>query len=211
MANTASKDQVQADIAPVDFKGGLEIIRNRIKAKKDSVSKVNGEISGLWDQIEKKGINKDGAKLFLRLDGLEDVERRDVLRTLRKLGEEAGWNLSADMIDQVEGGGDVLEMPSRGKAKASEGGEDADPLNDAPTDDTAVDPEAKIEPATFKAAIVGRIVDESDLEQADAYVIANRIFDDMTSQQKKGLCHRLAVELADKEMEDWPGEDETKQ
>lgn len=191
MANQASKEAIAASIAPTDWKGGLDILRNRVKAKKDHVASTNGEISALYDQIEKKGINKKGARIFLSLDGLEDSERKDVLRTVQKLAEEAGWNNTGDMVDQAEGN-NVVEMPGGAGAKAG-----------APADE-AVDPDAKIEPATFKAAIVARIAEESDMAEADAYVIANRIYDDLTTSEKKKLSHKLAVEKADDEMQDWP-------
>lgn len=202
MAGAASKDRVRADIEPTDFKGGLEIIRNRIVAKKGKVGEINGEISGLWDQVEKKGIHKKGARIFLTLDGLEESERRDALRTINKLAEAAGWNTSGDLVDEAEGGGaDILEMPSLGRGAPGEGDEV----------ENKVDVDAKLEPAGFKSAIVDIISDASDLSEADAYVIANRIYDDLTTKEKSKLTRRLAGEKAEAEMADWPEDDETKQ
>lgn len=192
MAKAATSEKVKADIAPVDFKKGLDLIRNRIAAKKNAISSANGEIAGVYKLLEDLGINKQGARIFQTLDKLEDIDRRDVMRTLNKLGEQAGWNTSADIVDLAEGKGATgVEMPA--------------PSDDDATEAT-IDLEAKLEPAAFKAAIVDTISSQSDLAEADAYVLANRIFDDLTTKEKKSLNLKLAGEKAEAEMADWEDE-----
>jgi len=202
MANAASKERVAADIEGPDYKGTLDLLRNRIKAKKDKVSGINGEISGICDQIEREGVNRAGARVFLQLDGKEEAERRDILRTIQKLAEVAGWDKSGDLMDDAEGNGNVVEMPLGGKA----GG-----VSDDGDGEESTDPDAKIDPAKFKAVIVDHITDNAELAEADAYVVANRIYDSLTTAEKEGLTRRLAVAKADEEMEDWPEVEETKQ
>lgn len=207
MANAASKDRVAADLEGPDYKGTLDLLRNRIKAKKDKVSGINGEISGIYDQIEKKGVNKAGARMFLQLDGKEEAERRDILRTIQKLAEVAGWDGSGDLVDDAEGKGatNVVTMPKKGGgAAAPAAGDDGD-------EDGDVDADARVDPATFKSTVVNHLAENSDLAEADAYVIANRIYDDLTTAEKEALSRRLAVTKADEEMADWPEEEETKQ
>src|SRR5690606_24468949 len=115
-----------------------------IKAKKDHVSSTNGEISALWDQVEKLGINKRGARIFLTLDGMEDYERKDVLRTIQKMAAEAGWDESGDMVDKAEGN-NVVKMPApadpKGKGKGKAKDEPAPPpADDSDLADLEIDP-----------------------------------------------------------------------
>ena len=207
MAKAASRDGVTADLKPVDFKKGLDIIRNRIKAKKDHVSSTNGEISALWDQFEKLGINKKGGRIFLSLDGLEVSERNDVLRTLNKLAEAAGWDTAGDMVDKAEGKSNVVEMPKPGKGKEKAG--DTPPADDSDLvgEDEDIDPNAPIDPAKFKAVMVDYLIDETvGIDEAGGYVIANRLFEDRN--EKKSLTRTYAIELMQAEIDTWPVEGE---
>ena len=203
MAQAASKSALAAENKETDWKTALRVLVDTIKAKKDRVSSINGEISGKYDVLEKDGVNKRGAKMFLALDGMEESERRDVLRTIEKLGEVAGWDKSADLVDQAEDGGDdksnILEMPKKAKGKKGEEPE-------GETDGTK-----KIDPAAFKGAVVDRLVEESDIKEADAYVLANQIYDDLTDADKSQLNHTLAVKKADDLMETWEEDEPTKQ
>jgi hypothetical protein len=204
MAKAASRDGVAADLKPVEYKKGVDIIRNRIKAKKDHVSSTNGEISALWDQVEKLGINKKGAKIFLSLDGMEDHERKDVLRTVNQMAKEAGWDEGGDMVDKLEGT-NVVTMPTPGgkKGKAKDEEKPAPPADDSDLAGDDADPNAPIEPATFKSAIVDFLQEESEgLDNAEAYVIANRLYDERDTT--KPLTHNLAIELAQAEIDTWP-------
>lgn len=203
MANAASKEALAAEGKETDWKGAHRVLVDTVKAKKDKVSSINGEISAKYDILEKDGVNKRGAKMFLTLDGLEGDERRDTLRTLEKLGAAAGWDNGADLVDQAEKGdaeadkSNVLEMPKKAKPKKGE---------EAPSDG-----DAKIDPAAFKAAYVDRVCEESDMKEADAYVLANKVFDSLTTAEKGQLSHTLAVKKADEEMETWEEDEPTKQ
>lgn len=187
MAKPASKDQIAADIEGPNYNKALDLLRNRVVAKKSKVAEVNGEISGIYDQIDKMGVNKVGARMFLALDGKEDAERKDILRTIMKLSELAGWNKGGDLMDQAEGT-NIVEMP-----RPAGSGDDGDG--------------EELDPAGFKAVVVERIAEESDLAEADAYVIANTIYDSLTTAEKSSLTRTLAMAKADEEMEDWEADE----
>lgn len=194
MVQAASKQALAAEGKETNWKAALRIIVDTIKAKKDKVSSINGEISAKYDILEKDGVNKKGARMFMSLDAMEESERRDVLRTVEKLGEQAGWDKGADLVDQAEDGkedkSNVLEMPKKGSAKKTES-----------------DGDKKIDPAAFKAAIVDRIAEESDMKEADAYVLANQIYEELGDKEKGELSHTLAVKKADEQMESWEEEE----
>lgn len=208
MANAASKEALANEGKEPNWKGALRILVDTVKAKKDKISSINGEISAKYDVLEKDGVNKKGARIFMSLDSLEDSERRDVLRTVEKLGEVAGWTKGADLVDQAEGkegASKVLEMPKpKGKGKADKGAA-AETVEEEPTADSPCDP------ATFKATMVERFCEESDLKEADAYVLANRVFDNLSDEKKGALTRKLAHAEAETEMDNWPEEEPTKQ
>ena len=188
MGRKANAEAIAAEIKGPDYAGACSILRDRVKAKKDQVSGINGEVSGLYDQIEKKGVNKIGARMFLTLDGKEDHERKDILRTIIKLGEAAGWNDQGDMMDKAEGT-NVVRMPS-GKPEASASDDDGE------ADD-------RLDPASFKSAVVEHLTDKSDLTDAEAYPLADGIYKDLTTEEKGAMTRTLAVAKADELMEDW--------
>jgi len=191
MARKANAEAITAEIKGPDYAGACSIMRDRVKAKKDQVSSVNGEISGLMDQVEKKGVNKIGARMFLALDGKEDHERKDILRTIIKLGEVAGWSDQGDMMDQAEGN-NVVRMPSGGKSEtAKSDGDDSQSEGD------------RLDPATFKSVVVERITAESDMNDAEAYPLADGIYKDLTTEEKGAMTRTLAVAKADELMADW--------
>ena len=208
MANAASKEALANEGKEPDWKGALRILIDTVKAKKDRVSSINGEISAKYDVLEKEGVNKKGARMFLSLDALEASERKDVLRTIEKLGDAAGWSKGTDLVDQAEGkepSNNVLEMPKpKGKDKAGKGAS-AETAEEEPTADSPCDP------ATFKATMVERFCEESDLKEADAYVLANRVFDALDDKKKGALTRKLAHAEAEAEMDNWPEEEPTKQ
>ena len=194
MVQAASKEALANEGKETDWKGALRVINDTIKAKKDKVSSINGEISAKYDILEKDGVNKKGARMFMSLDALEESERRDVLRTLEKLGAVAGWDKSSDLVDQAEtkGDGNVVEMP-KPKGKGDVG--------DPPAE---MDGNTKIDPASWKSAFVDHVMEESNMERQDAYVLANTVFDSMTSEERADLTHTTAVKKADSEMATWP-------
>ena len=146
--------------------------------------------------MEKKGVNKQGCRIFLRLDDMEAAERNDVLRTIAKLSELAGWDKSGDMLDQSTN--NVVEMPK------PKGGADAAGVSDSDTGGEDVDVDAKCDPAAWKAAYVEHMVNGSELEEADAYVLANKAYESLTTKQKGNLTRRGATNAAETEMADWP-------
>jgi hypothetical protein len=209
MAKAASREGVANDLKPVDYKKGLNLIQNRIKAKKDHVSSTNGEISGLWDEVEKLGINKKGARIFMSLDGLELSERNDILRTLDNLSVAAGWGPEADMVDAAEGKAGV-EMPKPAPAAKPTPPPRGKPKLAAVPSGGTPDPEEAIEPATAKADIVALLREtDEELDDAEAYVIANKVFDERDTT--RALTRKYAAELAQAEIDSWPEETETKQ
>jgi hypothetical protein len=102
MGNKATTDNVAADMSPPNFRAAVKTLRT-IKSKKDKVSSINGEISGIYDRVEGYKVNKKGARIFLMLDGLEEAERIDILRTVNGLADVAEWDKEAsDLVDQAE-------------------------------------------------------------------------------------------------------------
>lgn len=199
MARKANAEAIAQEAEGPDYVGACVILRDRIKAKKDKVAGINGEVSGLYDQIEKKGVNKIGARMFLTLDGKEDDERKDILRTITKLAEAAGWNDGGDMVDKAEGT-NVVRMPGAKSDKA-----------DSPGDGEGEAQGEKLDPAGFKSVVVERLTERSDLTDAEAYPVAGTVFDGLTTEEKSNMTRELAIAKADAEMEDWesdtPGSD----
>jgi hypothetical protein len=90
MANKASAEAVQAT--------------RGIKAKKDNVSSLNGEIADIYAKVDGHKVNVKAGKIFYALDRMEEDERNDVLRSLNGLCDAAGWDeVDEDLVDQAEG------------------------------------------------------------------------------------------------------------
>lgn len=103
MAKKATADAVAADMRPPDFRAAVQRIRT-IGAKKDKIASVNGEIADIYAKVEGHKVNRKAAKIFAALDGLEQPERDDILRSLSGLADAAGWDEeSQDLVDQAEG------------------------------------------------------------------------------------------------------------
>lgn len=109
MAANASDDRVRADIRPPDFRAAIAKIRTQLVAKKKRVGEINGEISDIWAKIEGHKVNKQAAKTFAKLDGMEPIDRADFIRSLNGLMDASGWpNDATDLVDGAEG--NVVKM-----------------------------------------------------------------------------------------------------
>lgn len=103
MARKASADVIQADMQPPNFRAAVARIRT-IKAKRDKLASVNGEIADIYAKVEGHKVNRKAAKIWYMLDGLEGPERMDVMRSLNGLCDASGWDEEAeDLVDAAEG------------------------------------------------------------------------------------------------------------
>lgn len=121
MADRATADRVSADMKPPNYRGAVQRLRT-IKAKKDRISGINGEIGGIYDAVEGFKVNKKASRIFLTLDGLEHDERQDIWRSLVGLIDSAGW-VGGDLVDAAEGGKGNIVAPdfTRGKGAPKKG------------------------------------------------------------------------------------------
>lgn len=101
MPERATPDKVQADMSPPNYRSAVKLLRT-IEGKKKKIASVNGEIGGVFDRVTGFKCNKKGARIFLMLDGLEQKERDDILRTLDGLINVAEWGDLDDMVDNAE-------------------------------------------------------------------------------------------------------------
>lgn len=102
MAQKATPENVAADMSPPNYRAAVQRIRT-IKAKKDRVSGINGEIADVWTKVESHKVHKGAGKDFLRLDGMEPEERVRYMRDLNGLIDAAGWDATQqDMVDIAE-------------------------------------------------------------------------------------------------------------
>lgn len=103
MAQRADADRVAADMRPPDFRKALKTMR-QIKAKKEKIAGVNGEIAGIYATVEGHKVNKKAAKIFMALDSLELPEKNDILRSLQGLIDVAEWEKDVtDLADMADG------------------------------------------------------------------------------------------------------------
>lgn len=212
MARKADKDRVRGDLTPPNYEGAIEVIRDRIVAKKGQVGKVNGEISGLWDQIEKMGVNKEGARIFLRLDGLEEPLRNDVLRTIQAMAAAAGWDKKGDMIDQAAG--NVVQMPtpankSKDKpAKPKKGEETVPPVA---AGDADLNPAEVLDRADYIQVMADHIAEQSTLEPPEAHQAAVEVWGDLPNTDRDAPRTREnAIANAQRLIDSWPEEEGAK-
>ena len=154
MGNKATKDSVAADMAPPNYRAAVQRLRT-IKAKKDKIGGVNGEIADIYAKVEGHKVNRKAAKIWVVLDNLEPAERLDVMRSLDGLADAAGWEETAsDLVDAAEG--NVVPMRMTQRKPAGEESED-----DEPSRDTAADiANAFIEKARGHLGSRGKSVDE---------------------------------------------------
>lgn len=136
MAQKATPENVAADMAPPNYRAAVQRIRT-IKAKKDKVAGVNGEIADVWAKVEGHKVNKGAGKDFLRLDGMEHEDRVRYMRDLNGLIDAAGWDETAqDMVDKAENKVVHMRFGKEGEAPEVADGDEAgpdDPNKDALT------------------------------------------------------------------------------
>ncbi len=100
----ANADAVERAVAGPDFEGALALINGRVADAKEAQSQASGRASQAWADIEKLGVNKRGAQMFVRIQNIEDAdEQQDQLRTFFKLCELEGIGLAVDLVDQAQG------------------------------------------------------------------------------------------------------------
>lgn len=104
MAERANADSVAADIRPPQYRPAVKLMRVDIKKKKERISGINGEIGDIWGKIEGMKVPKAAGRIFMALDAMEDVERREILRCINGLIDAAEWNEpEADLADLASG------------------------------------------------------------------------------------------------------------
>lgn len=104
MAARASKDAVQRAVDGPDFEGALGIINSRIADAKTAQGQASKRAATAWGDIEKMGVNKQGAQMFARVQKIEDEdERQDQLRTFYKLCQLEGIGIETDLVDIAQG------------------------------------------------------------------------------------------------------------
>ena len=103
MAQSADRESVnRADSGP-DYAGALQLIRSDIKQDKEETSRIGQRVGGTWKRIEKTmGLNRAGAQMFARIDGMAPESRSDVLRTLIGLAKAARYTDFNDLVDQAQ-------------------------------------------------------------------------------------------------------------
>lgn len=126
MAARANKASVEAAVNGPDYEGALAIINGRVASAKEAQSKASGNASQAWGDVEKLGVNKRGAQMFARIQGIEEEdERQDQLRTFFKLCQLEGIGISVDLVDQAQGRTDH-PVPQAPKPEANVGAPPAD-------------------------------------------------------------------------------------
>jgi hypothetical protein len=126
MGTKGSAEQVASDMRPPNYRGAVQKLRG-IKAKKDRIAGLNGEISGIFDSVEGFKCNKKGARIFMMLDSLEKVERDDILRTVNGCAEAAEWDKEIeDLADMAAG--TVVSGRFGGGAAPADGDREMDEL-----------------------------------------------------------------------------------
>lgn len=103
MAKRADADTVAADMSPPNYRAAVQRLRG-IKAKKEKIAGINGEIADIYAKTEGNKVNKVAARIFMMIDPKEHPDRLDILRSLNGLFDAAGWEEeSQDLADRAEG------------------------------------------------------------------------------------------------------------
>lgn len=149
MAKKASAANVQADMAPPNYRSAVQHIRSA-KAKKDKISGINGEIAQIYAKVEGFKVNAKAGKIFYALDNMTPEDRLDVMRSLNGLCDAAGRDeTDSDLVDDAEGKVVHLRVGGQGDAgadidEALGEGDDGDDLDQALTDGFSEASEAEL-------------------------------------------------------------------
>lgn len=103
MAQKASGETIAADMRPPNYRAAVQRLKT-IKAKKDRIAGINGDIADVFAKVEGHKVNKKAARMFLVLNNLEVAERNQVFRDLNGLLDAAGMDEDGqDLVDAAEG------------------------------------------------------------------------------------------------------------
>jgi hypothetical protein len=134
MADRATSDRIAADMQPPKYREAVKRIRG-INAKKQKIGGVNGEIKGIYDQIEGYRVDKRAARIFLTLDNMEHEDRVTIFRDLNKMIDVADWApAQADIVDQAQG--NVVTLRAGGAAQVERDREENAAGEDREIDET---------------------------------------------------------------------------
>jgi hypothetical protein len=207
MAKRADSGSVRVSGELPDYAKGITMLRDNVKTRKLRISGIQGEIGNVWDQIEKMGINKEGARIFLKLDDLQPSIRDDVLRTIQLMADASDWD-KGDMIDQVQD--NVVQMPGPGKGAATPAPPSApspkrESRKDKPPLAEGEDDKKVLSQADYKSVMAVRIGELSTLNETDAYKVANEIWTDLPNRDRDSKRTRAnAIKNAEAEVDGWP-------
>lgn len=94
---------------------------NAAKQKLDDAAMAH---AGEWKKADPYGIHAQAAKLFCRLDKMEELKRGDFLRAFDKYRDWSDWDAQADLVDAVEEDIEAQERAEReGDDENDESGE----------------------------------------------------------------------------------------
>jgi hypothetical protein len=104
MSKRATKDAVEMAVNGPDFEGALQIINDRVEKARAAQGKASKDAGAAWGSIEKMGVNKAGAQMFLRVQRIEDdAELKDQMRTFFALCKLEGIDLEKpDLMDMAQ-------------------------------------------------------------------------------------------------------------
>jgi hypothetical protein len=104
MAKRANADAVQRAVDGPDYDAALDIINGRLADAQTAQGQASKKASTAWGDIEKLGVNKQGAQMFHRIQKIEDHnDQQDQLRTFFELCKREGIGIVVDLVDAAEG------------------------------------------------------------------------------------------------------------
>ncbi|QTH19643.1 hypothetical protein HRJ34_14795 [Rhizorhabdus wittichii] len=129
MAEKASKERVASDLREPNFKGAIALIRKDFEDKKSRKARIDKDIGEMWGKVEGYGVDRAAAKLFAKLEKMEEPERQSFMRSFNGLAQHADWpDVVVDLVDSAEG--KVLQMRLGADARAVTGDDDEDDDDD---------------------------------------------------------------------------------
>lgn len=104
MAKRANADAVQRAVDGPDYDAALDIINGKLADAQTAQGQASKRASTAWGDIEKLGVNKQGAQMFHRIQKIEDhADQQDQLRTFFELLKREGIGLEVDLVDAAQG------------------------------------------------------------------------------------------------------------